>query len=119
MAGLTGVGTAATSVRFWAGSSTPESAPFRVTQNGMAYMSGGKIGYFEIMNNRLVWEGRDYFGDTSRTIKLGYGSNNGGLVDVAFGASITRPVRGESGWPRTRIGSYLWFQQIHSILSNR
>lgn len=87
MAGLTGVGTAATSVRFWAGSSTPESAPFRVTQNGMAYMSGGKIGYFEIMNNRLVWEGRDYFGDTSRTIKLGYGSNNDGLVDVAFGAS--------------------------------
>ena len=70
MAGLTGVGTAATSVRFWAGSSTPESAPFRVTQNGMAYMSGGKIGYFEIMNNRLVWEGRDYFGDTSRTINL-------------------------------------------------
>ena len=87
MAGLTGVGTADTSVRFWAGSSTPESAPFRVTQNGMAYMSGGKIGYFEIMNNRLVWEGRDYFGDTSRTIKLGYGSNNDGLVDVAFGAS--------------------------------
>lgn len=87
MAGLTGVGTAATSVRFWAGSSTPESAPFRVTQNGMAYMSGGKIGYFEIMNNRLVWEGRDYFGDTSRTIKLGYGSNSDGLVDVAFGAS--------------------------------
>ena len=87
MAGLTGVGTAATSVRFWAGRSTPESAPFRVTQNGMAYMSGGKIGYFEIMNNRLVWEGRDYFGDTSRTIKLGYGSNNDGLVDVAFGAS--------------------------------
>lgn len=87
MAGLTGVGTAATSVRFWAGSSTPESAPFRVTQNGMAYMSGGKIGYFEIMNNRLVWEGHDYFGDTSRTIKLGYGSNNDGLVDVAFGAS--------------------------------
>ena len=87
MAGLTGVGTAATSVRFWAGSSTPESAPFRVTQNGMAYMSGGKIGYFEIMNNCLVWEGRDYFGDTSRTIKLGYGSNNDGLVDVAFGAS--------------------------------
>lgn len=87
MAGLTGVGTAATSVRFWAGSSTPESAPFRVTQNGMAYMSGGKIGYFEIMNNRLVWEGRDHFGDTSRTIKLGYGSNNDGLVDVAFGAS--------------------------------
>jgi len=39
------------------------------------------------MNNRLVWEGRDYFGDTSRTIKLGYGSNNDGLVDVAFGAS--------------------------------
>lgn len=87
MAGLTGVGTADTSVRFWAGGSTPESAPFRVTQNGMAYMSGGKIGYFEIMNNRLVWEGRDYFGDTSRTIKLGYGSNNDGLVDVAFGAS--------------------------------
>ena len=87
MAGLTGVGTTATSIRFWAGSSTPENAPFRVTQNGMAYMYGGNIGYFEIKNNRLIWEGRDYFGDTSRVVKLGYGNNDDGLVDVAFGAS--------------------------------
>lgn len=92
LAGFSGSGTSGDSIRIWAGNATPSSAPFRVAQNGSVYMSnltatGGKIGSFEIINNRLVWEGLDYFGSTSRTIKLGYGNNNEGLVDVAFGAS--------------------------------
>ncbi|RHR61676.1 hypothetical protein [Parabacteroides sp. AF17-28] len=91
MAGLTGVGTAATSVRFWAGSSTPESAPFRVTQNGMAYMSGGKIGRFSVegidsnsRGGRLIWNQADYFGGVSRSLKLGYSKDYEGVVDVYF-----------------------------------
>lgn len=92
LAGFSGNGVADESVRIWAGGSTPESGTFRVTQNGTAHMSklnatGGNIGGFSIVNNRLLWEGRDYFGDTSRVLKLGYGSNDDGLVDVAFGAS--------------------------------
>lgn len=39
-AGITGEGTASTSVRFWAGSSTPASAPFKVYQNGNAFIGG-------------------------------------------------------------------------------
>ncbi|WP_455636454.1 hypothetical protein [Parabacteroides sp.] len=43
MAGITGAGTSSNSVRFWAGSSVPSNAPFRVTQNGDVYMAGFKI----------------------------------------------------------------------------
>jgi len=57
------------------------------TFSGTITANGGQIGLFKIINNRLVWEGLDYFGDKSRTIKMGYGNNNDGLVDVAFGAS--------------------------------
>ncbi|WP_262349897.1 hypothetical protein [Parabacteroides johnsonii] len=39
-AGITGEGTSATSVRFWAGNATPASAPFRVYQNGNAFIGG-------------------------------------------------------------------------------
>ena len=100
LAGFTGNGTSSSSVRIWAGASSSNyyNAPFRVYQDGRLYASnctlsgnitasGGQIGNFEIVNNRLVWEGRDYFGSTSRTIKMGYGSNDDGLLDVAFGAS--------------------------------
>ena len=57
------------------------------TFSGTITANGGQIGLFKIINNRLVWEGLDYFGDKSRTIKMGYGNNNDGLVDIAFGAS--------------------------------
>lgn len=92
LAGFSGAGTTGESIRIWAGNASPGSAAFRVTQDGTANMSkinatGGNIGGFSLANNRLLWEGRDYFGDTSRVLKLGYGSNNDGLVDVAFGAS--------------------------------
>ena len=55
--------------------------------SGTIKAASGDIGDFKIRNGRLVWKGLDYFGNDSRTLKLGYGSNNDGLVDVAFGAS--------------------------------
>lgn len=39
-AGITGEGTATTSVRFWAGDATPVNAPFRVYQSGNAFIGG-------------------------------------------------------------------------------
>lgn len=90
-AGITGEGTSADSVRFWAGGSSPNNALFRVCQNGMAYMSGGKIGRFSIegidSNNRggrLTWNQADYFGGSSRALKLGYSKDNEGVIDVTF-----------------------------------
>lgn len=79
-------------VRFWAGSKTPSSAPFRVTEEGRVYGSkceftGGKIGRFEIISNRLVWNQANYFGGASRSLKLGYSTDNDGVVDVVFDAA--------------------------------
>lgn len=59
------------------------------TISGTVTATAGDIGGFKIKSGRLIWQGLDYFGDTSRTLKLGYGSNNDGLVDVAFGASTS------------------------------
>ena len=40
LAGLSGGGTAGNSVRIWAGNATPANAPFKVYQNGDAYIGG-------------------------------------------------------------------------------
>lgn len=92
LTGFSGSGTSGDSVRIWAGNATPSSAAFRVTQNGAAYMSnlqasGGKIGRFEIIDNRLVWNQSSYFGGISRALKLGYSTGNDGVVDVSFDAA--------------------------------
>ena len=52
-AGITGEGTADTSVRFWAGSSTPANAPFRIYQNGNGLIGGLRLesgGLFSVDN---------------------------------------------------------------------
>jgi hypothetical protein len=41
-------------VRFWAGSSSRDSAPFRVTQNGSVYANRGVIGGFTLSANGLT-----------------------------------------------------------------
>lgn len=92
LAGFSGNGAANGSVRIWAGGGTPESGTFRVTQDGTAHMSklnatGGNIGRFKIVNNRLVWDQSNYVGGTSRALKLGYSTGNEGVVDVVFDAS--------------------------------
>lgn len=92
LAGFSGSGTTADSIRIWAGNATPSAAAFRVTQSGAVYMSnltatGGKIGRFEIVNNRLVWNQANYVGGISRALKLGYSTGYDGVVDVSFDAS--------------------------------
>lgn len=87
LAGFSGSGTSGDSVRIWAGSATPSSAPFRVTQSGAAYMTSGKIGRFEIVENRLIWNQSAYFGGISRALKLGYSTGYDGVVDVSFDAA--------------------------------
>lgn len=92
LAGFSGAGTTGDSIRIWAGNASPGSAAFRVTQDGTANMSklnatGGKLGRFEIVNNRLVWDQYGYLGGVSRALKLGYSTGNEGVVDVVFDAS--------------------------------
>lgn len=46
---------------------------------------GAKVGGFTIDNGRLVWRAGDYFGDISRSLKLGYSTTSKeGVVHVTF-----------------------------------
>ena len=46
---------------------------------------GAKVGGFTIDNGRLVWKAGDYFGDISRSLKLGYSATSKeGVVHVTF-----------------------------------
>ena len=46
---------------------------------------GAKVGGFTIDNGRLVWKASDYFGDISRSLKLGYSTTSKeGVVHVTF-----------------------------------
>lgn len=46
---------------------------------------GAKVGGFTIDNGRLVWKAGDYFGDISRSLKLGYSTTSKeGVVHVTF-----------------------------------
>ena len=47
----------------------------------------GFIGGFTIENGRLVWTRSDYFGGTSRSLKLGSGTAKEGVVNVTFNAA--------------------------------
>lgn len=45
------------------------------------------IGGFSIEGGRLVWTQSDYFGGTSRSLKLGSGNSKEGVVNVTFNAA--------------------------------
>lgn len=60
---------------------------FKIDTQGNMTATGGKIGRFSIINNRLVWNQSDYFGGTSRSLKLGYSTGYEGVVDVSFDAA--------------------------------
>jgi hypothetical protein len=55
---------------------------------GTVYAYEGKIGGFTIESGRLYWKSGDYFGNDSRSLKLGV-SQTGmeGIVDVSFNAA--------------------------------
>lgn len=60
---------------------------FKIDTLGNMTATGGKIGRFSIINNRLVWNQSDYFGGISRSLKLGYSTGDEGVVDVSFDAA--------------------------------
>ncbi|RHJ75705.1 hypothetical protein [Parabacteroides sp. AM08-6] len=89
-AGITGEGTAETSVRFWAGSSTPENAPFRIYQNG-----NGRIGGFDIEGAHLRAQYSDDLG-IMRSVRLSaaeaslvFGGSNNNSVFVGIHKGFT------------------------------
>lgn len=56
--------------------------------SGTVKADKGKIGGFTIDSGRLYWKSRDYFGDDSRSLKLGVSqTDTDGIVDVAFNAA--------------------------------
>jgi len=96
VAGVSGVGSLLTSVRFWAGASFAgkESAPFRVQQDGKAFASameilnGCKIGVFEISGGFI--RSSDYTGAGPTGILI----SNDGIASRNARASL---VPGSSG----------------------
>ena len=55
---------------------------------GTVYAYEGKIGGFTLDSGRLYWKAGDYFGNDSRSLKLGVSqSDMEGIVDVAFNAA--------------------------------
>ena len=77
-AGITGEGTSATSVRFWAGNATPASAPFRVYQNGNAFIGGLR------MENGGLFSDSQYSGLSNSKFFL---YSNGGSAFLGFSAT--------------------------------
>ena len=58
--------------------------------SGIVKATSGKIGGFTIDSGQLVWKGYDYFGNDSRSLKLGVSEvSTEGVVDVSFGAATT------------------------------
>ena len=58
--------------------------------SGIVKATSGKIGGFTIDSGRLAWKGYDYFGEDSRSLKLGVSEEPAeGVVDVSFGAATT------------------------------
>lgn len=47
----------------------------------------GFIGGFTLENGRLIWTRSDYFGGTSRSLKLGSGNAKEGVVNITFNAA--------------------------------
>ena len=55
---------------------------------GTVHAQDGKIGGFTIESGRLFWKAGDYFGNDSRSLKLGASQTDmDGIVDVAFNAA--------------------------------
>lgn len=57
---------------------------------GKITATSGKIGGFTLENGSLFWKGRDFWGNDSRSIRLGVPTNdNSGMVDINFNAATT------------------------------
>jgi hypothetical protein len=55
------------------------------TFSGTISANGAKIGGFTIDNGSLNWKGRDFFGNDSRSIRIGVPTDdNSGMIDINF-----------------------------------
>lgn len=55
------------------------------TFSGTISADGAKIGGFTIDNGSLNWKGRDFFGNDSRSIRIGVPTDdNSGMIDINF-----------------------------------
>ena len=58
------------------------------TFSGTISANGAKIGGFTMDNGSLNWKGKDYFGNDSRSVRVGVPTDEGsGMVDIAFNAA--------------------------------
>lgn len=84
LAGISGDGSAASSIRFWAGHATKTSAPFRVTQDGSLYASKATI------TGTINATGGTFSGNISVTGTISGGTISGatitgGSIDISSG----------------------------------
>lgn len=57
---------------------------------GEIIAKSGKIGGFTLESGSLFWKGRDYFGNDSRSVRIGVPTDaNSGMIDVSFNGAIT------------------------------
>lgn len=73
--------------------------------SGTVKASGGKIGGFTIDSGRLYWKSRDYFGNDSRSLKLGVSSSStedrGRGLQWRYQWAVWRKIsRGDIRWGR-------------------
>lgn len=78
LAGFSGGGTSGDSVRIWAGNTTPANAPFKVYQNGNAYIGGLR------MENGGLFSDNQYSGLSNSKFFL---YSNGGSAFLGFSAT--------------------------------
>ena len=57
---------------------------------GEIIAKSGKIGGFTLESGSLFWKGRDYFGNDSRSVRIGVPTDaNSGMIDVSFNGATT------------------------------
>lgn len=91
--GMTTAGTSGSSIRLWAGSTDPNTAPWRVTRDGTSYMTGAEI------YNELT--GGAYTSIGNNGITVNDGSVDTFRVDVNGKVTMTGAmIRSATGYPR-------------------
>ncbi|WP_337941395.1 hypothetical protein [Parabacteroides sp.] len=60
-----------------------------ISTSKLNVLSGAKIGGFSVTNNNLTWSQYNYFGQGSRTIRMGCATDQGGAIDITFDASTS------------------------------
>ena len=57
---------------------------------GEIIAQSGKIGGFTLESGSLFWKGRDYFGNDSRSVRIGVPTDAAsGMIDVSFNGATT------------------------------